>query len=205
MSGDLRSHVPQMSGSSGWSSLVYVPGPGLCGGGGGVGLTPNNRQRRTPQEKQRVNCNDWKMNFPSAAFSSTSLGIFESTAVLEPTAAFKSTAALPALLISTATPSPTSTLFRLSSTYTFEQPAATAVSTVTPSLQAPPCDASMIQMNLMNSMSPHAPVFRNLGSPSGTSTQVGSIFFRQGRFDGILNWEGRLYASFHPIGHQLTT
>ena len=36
MSRDLRSHVPQMWGSSGSSPLAYVSGPGLCGGGGGV-------------------------------------------------------------------------------------------------------------------------------------------------------------------------
>ena len=35
---DLRSHVPQMWGSSSSSSLVYVLGPGLCGGGGVVGV-----------------------------------------------------------------------------------------------------------------------------------------------------------------------
>ena len=34
---DLRSHVPQMWGSSGSLSLAYVSGPGLCGGGGVVG------------------------------------------------------------------------------------------------------------------------------------------------------------------------
>ena len=34
VSRDLRSHVPQMWGPSGSSSLVYVSGPGLCGGGG---------------------------------------------------------------------------------------------------------------------------------------------------------------------------
>ena len=34
---DLRSHVPQMWGSSGSSPLVYVSRPGLCGGGGVVG------------------------------------------------------------------------------------------------------------------------------------------------------------------------
>ena len=33
MSRDLRSHVPQMWGSSGSSSLVHVSGPGLCGRG----------------------------------------------------------------------------------------------------------------------------------------------------------------------------
>ena len=32
VSRDLRSHLPQMWGLSGWSSLVYVSGPGLCGG-----------------------------------------------------------------------------------------------------------------------------------------------------------------------------
>ena len=37
VSRDLRSHVPQMWGSSGSSSLAYVPRPGLCGGGGVVG------------------------------------------------------------------------------------------------------------------------------------------------------------------------
>ena len=37
MSSDLRSHVPQMWVSSGSSSLMYVSGPGLCGGGGVVG------------------------------------------------------------------------------------------------------------------------------------------------------------------------
>ena len=34
VSRDLRSHVPQVWGSSGSSCLVYVSGPGLCGGGG---------------------------------------------------------------------------------------------------------------------------------------------------------------------------
>ena len=33
VSRDLRSHVPQTRGSSGSCSLVYVSGPGLCGGG----------------------------------------------------------------------------------------------------------------------------------------------------------------------------
>ena len=33
VSRDLRSHVPQMWGSSGSSPLAYVSGPGLCGGG----------------------------------------------------------------------------------------------------------------------------------------------------------------------------
>ena len=37
VSRDLRSHVPQMWGSSGSSSPVYVSRPGLCGGGGVVG------------------------------------------------------------------------------------------------------------------------------------------------------------------------
>ena len=37
MSRDLRSHVPQMWGSSGSSPLAYVSGPGLCVGGGVVG------------------------------------------------------------------------------------------------------------------------------------------------------------------------
>ena len=36
VSRDLRFQVPQMSGLSALSSLVYVSGPGLCGGGGGV-------------------------------------------------------------------------------------------------------------------------------------------------------------------------
>ena len=36
VSRDLRSHVPQMWGSLSSSSLLYVPWPGLCGGGGGV-------------------------------------------------------------------------------------------------------------------------------------------------------------------------
>ena len=36
VSRDLRSHVPQMWGSSGSSSLVYVSVAGLCGGAGGV-------------------------------------------------------------------------------------------------------------------------------------------------------------------------
>ena len=35
VSRDLRSHVPQMWGSSWSSPLAYVSGPGLCGGGGG--------------------------------------------------------------------------------------------------------------------------------------------------------------------------
>ena len=33
VSRDLRSHVPQMWGSSGSSPLAYVSGPGLCVGG----------------------------------------------------------------------------------------------------------------------------------------------------------------------------
>ena len=33
VSRDLRSHVPQMWGSSGSSPLAHVSGPGLCGGG----------------------------------------------------------------------------------------------------------------------------------------------------------------------------
>ena len=37
MSRDLRSHVPQMCGSSGSSPLAYVSRPGLCGGGAVVG------------------------------------------------------------------------------------------------------------------------------------------------------------------------
>ena len=37
VSRDLRSHVPQMCGSSGSSPLAYVSRPGLCGGGGVVG------------------------------------------------------------------------------------------------------------------------------------------------------------------------
>ena len=37
VSRDLRSHVPQMWGSSGSSSLAYVSRPGLCGGGGVFG------------------------------------------------------------------------------------------------------------------------------------------------------------------------
>ena len=37
VSRDLRSHVPQMWGSSCSSSLAYVSRPGLCGGGGLVG------------------------------------------------------------------------------------------------------------------------------------------------------------------------
>ena len=37
VSRDLRSHVPQMWGSSGSSPLAYVSRPGLCGGGGVVG------------------------------------------------------------------------------------------------------------------------------------------------------------------------
>ena len=37
VSRDLRSHVPQMWGSSGSSPLAYVSGPGLCGVGGVVG------------------------------------------------------------------------------------------------------------------------------------------------------------------------
>ena len=37
VSRDLRSHVPQMLGSSGSSPLAYVSRPGLCGGGGVVG------------------------------------------------------------------------------------------------------------------------------------------------------------------------
>ena len=37
VSRDLRSHPPQMWGSSGSSPLAYVSRPGLCGGGGGGG------------------------------------------------------------------------------------------------------------------------------------------------------------------------
>ena len=51
VSGDLRSHVPQLWGSSGSSSLVYVSGPGLCGGGGGGG---GRRSRREGGSRCRV-------------------------------------------------------------------------------------------------------------------------------------------------------
>ena len=60
VSRDLRSHVPQRWGSSGSSSLVYMSGPELCGGGGGRGRRGGGSWCRAPPSGQLVHGIGWR-------------------------------------------------------------------------------------------------------------------------------------------------